>query len=85
MSKAKARPTAGTITDRQRKAQVKKCTEAEAALDVDRFKMAELMQLPADSYKDLRTGRRVLRPIHERVQALLVAVKGTPQGEAFGV
>ena len=58
---------------------------AEQALELGPVAMARAMSLPYDTYKDLKSGRRPLKPIHIKCIALLLAVKGTRKGRRFGV
>lgn len=58
---------------------------AEETLGLGPVAVARAMGIPYDTYKDIKNGRRPLKPIHRRVLALLLAVKGTRKGAKFGV
>jgi hypothetical protein len=71
------RKTALSLSQRDRHEQYLTLDEAETNLGLkgspgSSQNMAEAMGLPYHSYKDLKSGRRLLRPIHRIVIELLV-------------
>lgn len=60
-------------------------TKARRKLGLSPTGMARAMNVPYDTYKDWQSGRRKMTPAASRLVEALLALKGTPQGAAFGV
>lgn len=62
-----------------REAQHTKLVELERELGLGPVAMARALAIPYHSYKDLKSGRRKLRPIHERLARCLTLLKDSPE------
>ena len=63
------------MTQKRKREQKKLLDAAEGELELSPVAMATAMGIPYHSYKDLKSGRRMLRDIHERMVKALKALK----------